>query len=303
MNIVMYHYIRKQSVRHGQLNYLRDHEFEKQLTFFEQNGGIVRIPSANSTGSETIKAEGSFLLSFDDGLIDHLNIAKKLKARGLLGIFGITTKTVFEDFTPTTHLLHRLFAHNDPEVIYANCNEYEKEMIDVFSKKKLLDASVYRLHREDSSFKLKLKTFVNYYSNRKAARGLVEKLCQRLGVEISQDGLFLKKADIELIVKMGHLVIAHGHTHQNLRTLDKKDWQFEIKKSLEIIRYLGGDSSYYMFPFGGRKSFHDEHLNFLRDCGVINAFTVDNLPAEDFLASPNLEIPRLDCKLYRTLGG
>ena len=48
----------------------------------------------------------------------------------------------------------------------------------------------YGLHREDSSFKLKLKTFVNYYSNRKAARGLVEKLCQRLGVEISQDGLF-----------------------------------------------------------------------------------------------------------------
>ena len=55
MNIVMYHYIRKQSVRHGQLNYLRDHEFEKQLTFFEQNGGIVRIPSANSTEAKLLK--------------------------------------------------------------------------------------------------------------------------------------------------------------------------------------------------------------------------------------------------------
>ena len=34
--------------------------------------------------------------------------------------------------------------------------------------------------------------------------------------------VIFEESGYKLIDKMGHLVVAHGHTHQNLRSLDKK---------------------------------------------------------------------------------
>ena len=74
----MYHYIRKFDKNLPYFNFLHISDFKKQIGFFEKKrGGLAKITDS----IDEIYKKNKFILTFDDGLKDHLTIAKYLEKK------------------------------------------------------------------------------------------------------------------------------------------------------------------------------------------------------------------------------
>ena len=72
MKIITYHYIRDYSREFPYFNSLYKKKFLKQLDYFEKKFGIIK------NENEIYKKNNKVLLTFDDGLKEHLYAAKEL---------------------------------------------------------------------------------------------------------------------------------------------------------------------------------------------------------------------------------
>ena len=86
MKIITYHYIRDFSKEYPYFNSLYKKKFLKQLDYFEKKFGIIE------NEDEIYKKNNKILLTFDDGLKEHLFVAKELAKRKKIGIFFPLTK-------------------------------------------------------------------------------------------------------------------------------------------------------------------------------------------------------------------
>ena len=160
MKAVTYHYIRDYSEDYPNFNYLSNHDFLNQLAYF-QNSNIIRNKDQiyNSSNSNVI------LLTFDDGLKDHLNIAEVLSKQKLIGIFFIPTfQLEYSDFLDV-HKIHLLTGKISPKTLLDNLNQYlKKNNINNFynSNDELFYYESYKDH-EDNYLKKKFKRIMNYY--------------------------------------------------------------------------------------------------------------------------------------------
>ena len=85
MKNIMYHYVKNKDKIYPYINSISDKDFKKQLQYFINTQGIV------SSEKEITNCPNKYLLTFDDGLKDHLKVSKILKSKGLIGIFFIST--------------------------------------------------------------------------------------------------------------------------------------------------------------------------------------------------------------------
>ena len=86
MKIITYHYIRDYSREFPYFNSLYKKKFLKQLDYFEKKFGIIK------NENEIYKKNNKVLLTFDDGLKEHLYAAKELAKRKRIEIFFPLTK-------------------------------------------------------------------------------------------------------------------------------------------------------------------------------------------------------------------
>ena len=83
--VVMYHYIRNFDKSLPYFNFLHLSDFKKQINYLEKKESFFRI----SDDLDKNFSKNKFLLTFDDGLKEHLNVAKYLKKKNILGFFFI----------------------------------------------------------------------------------------------------------------------------------------------------------------------------------------------------------------------
>ena len=69
----MYHYIRKKSESYPNLKFLDFHKFKKQISKFE-NESLITTNFDDNLRNKTV-------LTFDDGLKDHLSVAEYLNKK------------------------------------------------------------------------------------------------------------------------------------------------------------------------------------------------------------------------------
>ena len=81
---IMYHYIRNKSKLFPYSNILKKKDFERQLKFFN-NSGLI------SDAKQLILESNKYILTFDDGLKDHIYAAESLKKYNAIGLFAIPT--------------------------------------------------------------------------------------------------------------------------------------------------------------------------------------------------------------------
>ena len=85
-SVVMYHYIRKYDKKIKNLNFLHQNSFLKQLNYFNNNFKFYKLSENIEQLSYNKK---KILLTFDDGLKEHLQVAKWLKKKPSLCLFKI----------------------------------------------------------------------------------------------------------------------------------------------------------------------------------------------------------------------
>ena len=106
MKPVMYHYVRPSAPGLPHFPYLSLADFERQLDHFTKNYGFVSC-RAFIDWVEGAPAPAGVLLTFDDGLRDHVDfVLPALHRRGLFGIFYVSSGPVLTRSLLDVHKVH-----------------------------------------------------------------------------------------------------------------------------------------------------------------------------------------------------
>ena len=166
-NVVMYHYIRKFNKETKNLNFLHHNSFIKQLNFFKKKYSFYNLDdNFKNINSDNNK----ILLTFDDGLKEHLLIAKILKKKNIKGIFFISSKPLISKDFLTVHKIHLILAKfNEKQLeqlfIKFNLEEFfKRKLFGVFKIQKNLLKKIKDLKKREEIF---FKVQLNIISQRK----------------------------------------------------------------------------------------------------------------------------------------
>ena len=295
-NVVMYHYIRKFNKETKNLNFLHQNSFIKQLNFFKKKYSFYNLTD-NLRNVNSGKKK--ILLTFDDGLKEHLLIAKILKKKNIKGIFFITSKPLISRDFLTVHKIHLILAKLNKKqleqlFIKFNLEEFlKKKIFGVFKIQKNLLKKIKDLKKkEEVYFKIQL----NIISQKKPE--VIDKLFDYCFSKKKQKEIFkkfyLSKKDIIQIKKLGMEIGSHGHSHKVLSLLKKKDQLLDIKKSISYLKKITGEPiTLFCYPYGGKSVYNNHTINILKKLSIVNAFSVESRLAQK--RDSLFEIPRFDC--------
>jgi peptidoglycan/xylan/chitin deacetylase (PgdA/CDA1 family) len=278
LTIVMYHYVRDDARVHARA--IAD--FERELDHVAERYSCVTL-------ADVVRGDwpdAACLLTFDDGLIDHLEtVAPALEARGLRGVFSPPGEAVVErrplDVQKTQFLLAAADNHASlGERVLARVDDPERVW-----------AENTPAHRFDAPETVFLKRALQDGLPEPLRRELLDGLFREL-VEADErafaDRLYLTSAHCGELVDRGHEVIGHGWTHRRLGLLPEHEQREELDRTREFVAAIGGTWA-LCYPYGSRD---EATLRLLAELSCPVALTTEARRAtpDDSL----LELPRID---------
>ena len=296
----MYHYIKHFDKSKPYFNFLHLNDFKKQINYLSKKDSFIKIIDT----LEENYHKNKFLLTFDDGLKEHLNIARYLKKKNILGIFFIPTMQIEKvDFLPV-HKIHLIFGkYNSAELenifkkykIHIN---YGKKLFTLFQKqKKFLEKKNFTSENDN---KIYLKTLLNNLDQKN--KHIVKKIFNFSFSEKEQKKIFkkfyLNSNDIIELDKLGMKIGSHGYNHRVLSTLNYNQQKNDICRSTRTLsKILKKEIDYFCYPYGGFKVFNRHTMRILRKEKITYSFNVES---KDWLKKSNrLYIPRYDCNEFK----
>ncbi len=278
LTIVMYHYVRDDARVHARTIA----ELEAELDHVAERYTGVRLEDV-VTGDWP---EDACLLTFDDGLVEHLDVvAPALERRGLTGVFCPPGRAVVErrplDVQRTQFLLAAAPDHealgrrilavaDDPDRLWAeNTPQHRYDAPSTVFVKRALQEGLPDGQREEL-----LETLFHEYVT--------------VDDEAFAASLYLTLEECRELVRRGHEVIGHGWQHRRLGLLDEAAQRVELERTRDFVEDVGGTWA-LCYPYGGR---NETTLRLLRELRCAAALTTDPRRAtpDDSL----LELPRID---------
>jgi peptidoglycan/xylan/chitin deacetylase (PgdA/CDA1 family) len=278
LTIVMYHYVRDGARVHARTIA----EFERELDHVAERYTCVRV--ADVARGEW--PDGACLLTFDDGLVEHLaTVAPALERRGLTGVFCPPGQAVVErrplDVQKTQFLLAASGDHAAlRDRILARVDEPERTW-----------AGNTPPHRFDPPETVFVKRALQDGLPEPLRSELLDELFHELVAQDERafaDELYLTVDQCRKLVARGHDVIGHGWEHRRLGLLDEAAQREDIARTREFVAEVAGTWA-LCYPYGSRNG---TTLRLLEELGCTIGLTTDARRAsrDDSL----LELPRID---------
>lgn len=298
MKIITYHYIRDFNKDYPYFNSLYKKNFLKQLDYFEKKFGIIE------NENEIYKKNSKILLTFDDGLKEHLFAAKELAKRKKIGIFFPLTKN-FEKKKEllNVHKTHLILGRINPKIALEDLKFY----LNKFNKKKvgnLINPKFKKIYKffKDNKDKDEFKKIINYsnFNNHKSKEYALNNLLKRYNIKIKPKNFYLSKKDIKYISNLGMIVGCHTHSHHLLSNLSYRNQSIEIRKSKKFLNnLLNKEIKFFCYPYGNKYSFNKNTIKLLKKNKFSYSFTdIHKSASLDKFNSKPFEIPRYDCNQF-----
>ena len=155
----MYHNVKNFDPKLPYQNFLSIKKFKKQLKFFKDKYGLI------SNKEEIYEKNKKVLLTFDDGLKHHYEIAKILKKKKILGIFFICTKPLIDKIVLPVHKTHIILSSVKSSTALSYLNKMILiNRIILNNKFKIRFKNAYS-HQNDEVSKKIFKKMINYLIN------------------------------------------------------------------------------------------------------------------------------------------
>ena len=296
MKIVTYHYIRTKSKNFPYFNFIEKKKFIKQLNFFEKTFGIIKKEK------EIFTKNNKVLLTFDDGLKEHLHVAKILKKRKILGLFFTPTYNLINsNYFLNVHKAHLILGKVKPLKAYEELIKFFDSR-KFFIKKDMLNTrfkSVYKSHSDDK-YKKKFKKIINYTKNVKHKSEALDYLMRKFKINVKPSNFYLSIKDLKFMSKIGMIIGSHSNKHILMSSQSYKEQNKEINVSKKFLEKAIKKKIYYFcYPYGVKMSFNKNTKKLLKKNGFKFSFTFFKRESNlnDFKKKP-LEIPRLDCNQF-----
>ena len=298
--VIMYHYIKNFDKNMPFFNFLHFEDFKKQNNYFQKKNGFIKI----TDNLEKTYNKNKFLLTFDDGLKEHLKVAKYLKQKNILGIFFIPGLQLERSDFLSIHKIHLIFGkYSLAELvdIYKKFKikiDFKKNIFSIFEKQKdFLEKK--KLFSENDK-KIYLKTILNNLDqkNPKTVKNMFNYCFDKKTQKIIFKKFYLNVKDIKMLDKLGMKIGAHGHNHKVMSKLNYKIQKNDIYKSIKILsKILNKKISYFCYPYGGFKVFNKNTIKILKEKKITYSFNVD--PKDWQKKSNPLYVPRYDCNKFK----
>jgi peptidoglycan/xylan/chitin deacetylase (PgdA/CDA1 family) len=295
MKTIMYHYIRNKNKSFPYSNILEKNDYNKHLKKFSKTGLI-------NSYQEIFIHNSKYLLTFDDGLKDHIYAAEILKKYSSVGLFFIPTLPLKNNTILDVHKTHLIVGKvNGFEAV----NELEKYLnknnINNYynQKEKLKYHAVYKKHN-DEFYKKKFKKIMNYYGNLELKHKILNYLLRKFEINIKCKDYYLSKKEIKYLSSLGMIIGSHSESHTLLSRLNYKRQFNEINSSkIFLEKIINKNIDIFCYPYGRKISYNFDTLKILKKLKFKLAYSVESrdIGAKDIKYHP-YELPRYDCNLF-----
>lgn len=265
---VMYHYVREPGGRFGRMNYMRRDDFVAQIDALSAEFEMATLETALAyMNGEYYPSRDLCLLTFDDGVKDHFDVAEILAERGLQGVFFVVTSALERRRLLDVHKNHFLMASLD-------FPEYQDAVLSAIAEPAAVDIrDVRRIYRWDTEEVARFKYLLNFQvAPEYKSRLLTDLINERVGdeAELSCE-LYLSWAEARKMQGMGMVIGGHTESHLPLGGHDA-EWQFrELVESKRAI--VDNCRQQELWPFAYPNGSHDATtISLLQAAGYCCAF-------------------------------
>ena len=306
LTVVMYHYVRDlQNSRFPEIKGCDVRLFKEQVRYIKKHYNPVTIEQVlDSYNSGSKLPDHAILLTFDDAYADHFTYAFPiLEHEKIQGVFFPPVKAVTEHTVLDVNKVHFILASTPVEKMPQLLGELERMVkenteqykLDSFEKYYEQYAVANRFDTKDVILvKRLLQVALPEELRRKMAHEIFEKSVGMDEAMFSRE-LYMTIDQIKCMVDCGMHVGSHGYDHYWLSSLSKEKQEFEIAKSIEFIKTVGGDVNNWTigYPYG---DYNEDTIALLKQHGCRMGFTTRVAVAdidedgEDAL----YKLPRLD---------
>jgi peptidoglycan/xylan/chitin deacetylase (PgdA/CDA1 family) len=280
----MYHYVRDGARVHARTTA----ELDAQLGHVARTYTVVGLDAVRARSWP----DDACLLTFDDGLVEHLDVvAPALVRRGLSGVFCPPAAAVLERRVLDVQKSQFVLAASDDHVALARRIFDLARGVDEADLRERLTLP----HRYDPPETVLVKRLLQDGLPEEVRVRVLDTLFAELVSDDERafaDSLYLDLDGVCELLALGMEVAGHGSWHRRLALLDEEGQREEIDGSLRLLEAVHGEPPRewaMCFAYGSRD---ERSLRLLRDRGCAIGFTTEPRVAtrDDDL----LQLPRLD---------
>jgi len=301
----MYHYVRPvKNSTHPKLSALEFVEFKRQIDYFCHNFNIIAGDDfLNIISSKKIPKKPSFVLTFDDGFLDHYEyVFPYLKHKRVLGYFYPTTKTIKGENVLDVHKIH-FFLEKEQ-----NRKKILKEIDDIlFNKKKIkidnLDTKDIHLNKRtyDDKDTFLIKALLRHILSIEDRKFIVDELFKTIVDEDSHSfakKIYMNEDNVKEMVSENMIFGVHGSDHVRWDLLTKNEQKKEINDTLTFYNQLklNTNNISVCYPYG---SYNKDTMELLKNLNVSFGLTTGHGNVDANNINNKFELPRFDTNEFK----
>lgn len=253
---VNYHYIRTSfDAKYPSIFGIKPEAFERQLHSLSKIGKFISAEDLAVTINTDAQLDGiNFLITFDDGLKEQINLAVPILERmGIPAIFFANSASFTEKRVESVHKIHLLRSILSPKEILGMTENHLPEMsAEEISEIRKKGIEHYKYDNEDTA---ELKYLLNFILEKSQLFKFIDSAFDMaFDEEAVNKELYMSVEDITKLAALGQLG-SHGHTHIPIGLHDQHTKHKEIIGSGELFRTLTGKKPIgFSFPYGSLSS-------------------------------------------------
>lgn len=272
--------------------FLRPQQFYNIIDNLKSIGADILALDEPLIISENNIRNSKFVLTFDDGLKDHLTVARYLFKKRIKGVFFVPSGPVLDNTIIDSHKIQFIIAAANPEKIAETiCLKYEQ-----FFNAPRSDLKNFFISKWKNNIWSKEMVFITRilreFNDSKWKRFLLSDLFE---IYVSNDEksfskeFYLDLNGVKEIISLGHIVGGHGHFSHDLRYEDFETIEDEIQNMDSFLNSIKVDKKYLAYANGG---YNDKVLYELNKYSFDCAFTTGHRKIE--LTDDKMLLPRID---------
>ena len=312
--ISMYHYTRYiKNSRYPAIKGMELEDFKRQLDFFKENFSVVTMEEVIEAVKEGKRLpEKALLLTFDDGYIDNYTVALPLLLeRGLQGSFFVPAKPLDKGGLLEVNKIHFTLAKGNEKDIVKDILDYSLKIKEKLSKElNIADSDILKeLYKRyavsngrdsiDTSFIKKMLQEVLPAKNRTEIIDILFNKYVEVSEEVLANELYVNKAQLKVMKKLGMFIGVHGYEHSHLANLTETEQNKDLDSALCVMREFIDEDAWVMnYPYG---SYNEATLRLIKSKGAVLGLTTKR-GVTDIGVTSALEFARLDCNDFPPKG-
>ena len=275
--LVTYHYIRDEIYPYPGIHPITPSQLREQIGILGKNFNLASIDQAEGfiLGQSELSAS-SVLLTFDDGLREHLHIAREvLEPLGLRGLFFVCSRPLQQGRALTVSKIHWLRATTHPD-------EFRTQLMkrvpsNLLELPEAAEEAARRSYPYDAPEDANLKYLVNFVLAHDLVDGVLSDMLQERGVDEAEfcRSTYMSENDLRELHRAGHVVGGHSYSHAPLARLSRAELKTDLGRNLDFLEaLLGVRPCWFSYPYGNPSAVPEDISLLAEELGVTFAVTL-----------------------------